>query len=115
MKYVGRNSRYYILWNCVLGLEKRKLTKKNEGLQFKNADAPVPANHPPFFCKLQKFARIGGKKLRQFIDFSAGDRLTINPRHDRSNFQGQYNLKIRPFNSDSYTSIGSTPLLLFDD
>jgi len=28
MKYVGRNSRYYILWNCFWGQEKRKPAKK---------------------------------------------------------------------------------------
>jgi hypothetical protein len=28
MKYVGQISRYYILWRCISGLEKRKPAKK---------------------------------------------------------------------------------------
>ena len=43
----------------------------------------------PFFCKLQKIARIGGENLRQINNFSTRDRLTIDPRHDQSVFQGQ--------------------------
>jgi hypothetical protein len=47
-----------------------------------------------YFCKMQKYVRLGGKNLRIFAIFLTIDRSTIEHRRDRSNFDGQYKLKI---------------------
>jgi len=43
---------------------------------------------------MQKYVRLGGKNLRLFTNFSATDSPAINHRRDRSDFDGQYKVKI---------------------
>ena len=54
MKYMAKIGRYNILWRCLLRLKVRKPIKKNNRPNFKNANAPVPANHLLFFAICKK-------------------------------------------------------------
>jgi hypothetical protein len=67
MKYVDKIGRYNILWGCFLRLKVRKPVKKNNRPDFKNADAPVPANHPLFFAICKKKPRLVAEICDKFI------------------------------------------------
>lgn len=103
MKYVGRIGGYNILWNSFLRLEKIKFARSDRWWRFECADAPIPANHPPFFCKLHKFAWISGKNLPIFYSFAPGDRSVVSCRWNQPHFQKVQEINDQYINSDSYT------------
>ncbi len=67
MKYMAKIGRYNILWGCFLRLNVRKPIKKKFRPNFKNADAPMPANHLLFFAICKKNPRLVAEICDKFI------------------------------------------------
>jgi len=74
--------------------KKRNPQEKNRVTKYQEYDRTGTGQPPSFYCKMQKYVRVGGKNLRLFSNFLTTANPALNPRRDRSNFDGRHKLII---------------------